>query len=327
MHARTALTCDARTRVATKHSAAGATCGGRARWHHCTQASSHTHEQVVRERRGVRDFGNRRNSLLLHRAPLRQRQQAAAQQGSPLTRLGAAACSYCYPIILLRTVEVKRVATAVAAMASAKGDCRAAEPSSRAAKQQRVSSSRPASGRRRAPVRAAATAQPAAAARAADPQAASLLALKEWAPTCAAIAAGEQTVSSTAAVTRRLGRCMRDVRAVARACCRCSPALHMHCWWLSGNHTSFPIQTPPPPPQILLRKGGIKEPTFTPAARQFLLLPTAFHTDAMVLALPLLDTLPCLLAAPVFLRNNSAKEANPAVGALCVQPAAEGLSA
>ncbi|KAI7842904.1 hypothetical protein COHA_003416 [Chlorella ohadii] len=34
---------------------------------------------------------------------------------------------------------------------------------------------------------------------------------------------------------------------------------------------------------ILLRKGGIKEPTFTPAACQFLLFPTAFHTDAELL--------------------------------------------
>ncbi|KAL4447379.1 hypothetical protein ABPG77_007412 [Micractinium sp. CCAP 211/92] len=53
------------------------------------------------------------------------------------------------------------------------------------------------------------------------------MALKEWAPTCAAIAAGEQT--------------------------------------------------------ILLRKGGIKEPTFKPAAREFLLFPTSFHTDAQLL--------------------------------------------
>lgn len=34
--------------------------------------------------------------------------------------------------------------------------------------------------------------------------------------------------------------------------------------------------------QILLRKGGIKEPTFKPAAREFLLFPTSFHTDAQV---------------------------------------------
>jgi hypothetical protein len=54
----------------------------------------------------------------------------------------------------------------------------------------------------------------------------SLPALKEWAPTCAAISTGEQT--------------------------------------------------------ILLRKGGIKEPTFKPIARDFLLFPTSFHTDAEV---------------------------------------------
>lgn len=59
------------------------------------------------------------------------------------------------------------------------------------------------------------------------PAAGGLLALKEWAPTCAAIAAGEQT--------------------------------------------------------ILLRKGGIKDPKFVPAARSFLLFPTAFHTDAQLL--------------------------------------------
>jgi hypothetical protein len=53
-----------------------------------------------------------------------------------------------------------------------------------------------------------------------------LPALKEWAPTCAAISTGEQT--------------------------------------------------------ILLRKGGIKEPTFKPVSRDFLLFPTSFHTDAEV---------------------------------------------
>lgn len=34
---------------------------------------------------------------------------------------------------------------------------------------------------------------------------------------------------------------------------------------------------------ILLRKGGVKEPTFTPRASQFLLFPTAFHTDVSLL--------------------------------------------
>lgn len=34
---------------------------------------------------------------------------------------------------------------------------------------------------------------------------------------------------------------------------------------------------------VLLRKGGIKEPTFTPKASQFLLFPTAFHTDDSLL--------------------------------------------
>ena len=36
-------------------------------------------------------------------------------------------------------------------------------------------------------------------------------------------------------------------------------------------------------PQILLRKGGIREPTFTPKAQRFLLFPTAFHSDAQLL--------------------------------------------
>lgn len=53
------------------------------------------------------------------------------------------------------------------------------------------------------------------------------LALKEWAPTCGALANGMQTV--------------------------------------------------------LLRKGGIKEPEFKPQAREFLLFPTAFHTDAQLI--------------------------------------------
>lgn len=34
---------------------------------------------------------------------------------------------------------------------------------------------------------------------------------------------------------------------------------------------------------VLLRKGGIKEPVFRPEARQFLLFPTKFHTDADLL--------------------------------------------
>lgn len=74
---------------------------------------------------------------------------------------------------------------------------------------------------------AAADAQATGAQPAAPSPASGLLALKDWGPTCAAIAAGEQT--------------------------------------------------------ILLRKGGIKEGTFRPAARSFLLFPTAFHTDAELL--------------------------------------------
>lgn len=45
--------------------------------------------------------------------------------------------------------------------------------------------------------------------------------------------------------------------------------------WLETSH---PTQS-----QILVRKGGIREPTFTPKAQRFLLFPTAFHTDAQLL--------------------------------------------
>lgn len=34
---------------------------------------------------------------------------------------------------------------------------------------------------------------------------------------------------------------------------------------------------------VLVRKGGIREPTFTPKAQRFLLFPTAFHSDAQLL--------------------------------------------
>lgn len=37
------------------------------------------------------------------------------------------------------------------------------------------------------------------------------------------------------------------------------------------------------PPQVLFRKGGIKEPTFRPEAGTFLLFPTAFHTEQQLL--------------------------------------------
>ena len=35
--------------------------------------------------------------------------------------------------------------------------------------------------------------------------------------------------------------------------------------------------------QVILRKGGNREPTFKPAAKAFLLLPTSFHTKANLL--------------------------------------------
>lgn len=56
---------------------------------------------------------------------------------------------------------------------------------------------------------------------------AQLVSLKEWAPTCAALGGGDQTV--------------------------------------------------------ILRKGGVREPTFFPEAGAFLLFPTSFHTDAQLL--------------------------------------------
>lgn len=36
-------------------------------------------------------------------------------------------------------------------------------------------------------------------------------------------------------------------------------------------------------PQVLFRKGGIKEPSFTPEATTFLLFPTSFHTNQQLL--------------------------------------------
>lgn len=36
-------------------------------------------------------------------------------------------------------------------------------------------------------------------------------------------------------------------------------------------------------PQVLFRKGGIKEPTFKPEAKEFLLFPTSFHTEVPLL--------------------------------------------
>ena len=41
--------------------------------------------------------------------------------------------------------------------------------------------------------------------------------------------------------------------------------------------------------QVLLRKGGIREPTFRPAGRRFLLLPTSFHSAAGSLKLGAAD--------------------------------------
>jgi hypothetical protein len=35
--------------------------------------------------------------------------------------------------------------------------------------------------------------------------------------------------------------------------------------------------------QILLRKGGIREPTFTPKAQRFFMFPTSFHSEQQLL--------------------------------------------
>lgn len=50
-----------------------------------------------------------------------------------------------------------------------------------------------------------------------------------------------------------------------------------------------PCPEPHPPPacdafsQVILRKGGLREPAFRPEDSSFLLFPTAFHTDARLL--------------------------------------------
>lgn len=113
-----------------------------------------------------------------------------------------------------------------------------------------------------------------------------MLALKEWAPTCAAIAAGEQTVrvnlkggARAHAARSRLAGCS-CVRCASTPCSgwrhtttRLSACSAGQVCALTALHVCFC-------PQILLRKGGIKEPTFKPAAREFMLFPTSFHTDA-----------------------------------------------
>ncbi len=51
---------------------------------------------------------------------------------------------------------------------------------------------------------------------------------------------------------------------------------------LGGPASSADVQGDPSA-QVLVRKGGIREPTFRPLANNFLLFPTAFHTDGSLL--------------------------------------------
>lgn len=63
------------------------------------------------------------------------------------------------------------------------------------------------------------------------------------------------------------------------------PLLHPACCHACPSISSADDACPPVSPleQILLRKGGIREPTFVPAARTFLLFPTSFHTETQLL--------------------------------------------
>lgn len=142
---------------------------------------------------------------------------------------------------------------------------------------------------RRTPILCNAASDSAAAVAPAAAPAASLWALKEWAPTCAAIAAGEQTVRPKlrGGPCRMPSVCGLRMRCHGRGACilsRClagMPVGHHVCDRLAAQVPTV-HRMPASRLQILLRKGGIKEPTFKPAAREFLLFPTSFHTDAQV---------------------------------------------
>ena len=112
-----------------------------------------------------------------------------------------------------------------------------------------------------------------------EPADVATVALKEWAVVCAALSRGEQTV---------------------RHHCPVKPHNPMQTWPVGQQPDSMllyteyvsAVRTASPPflhrkakpqvlgLQVLLRKGGIREPTFRPAARRFLLLPTSFHSAA-----------------------------------------------
>lgn len=51
--------------------------------------------------------------------------------------------------------------------------------------------------------------------------------------------------------------------------------------------------------QVLFRKGGIREPTFQPKAKRFLLFPTAFHSDAQLLKPGVAEQFHQVSAAPI----------------------------
>lgn len=89
-------------------------------------------------------------------------------------------------------------------------------------------------------------------------EAAFQLALKEWSVTCAALGAGEQTVSWSSCLT------------ILLSC--------FHSQNLLQESTVVLTLL-----QILLRKGGIAEKGFQAAAQHLLLMPTSFHVDAAVL--------------------------------------------
>jgi len=96
-----------------------------------------------------------------------------------------------------------------------------------------------------------------------------ILALKEWAVTVAALERGEQTVRP---FHPSVDWCDSLQCPFCYSLCSTPYAIITSC----RNTTSVGVQ-------ILLRKGGIREPGFQIPAQQFLLLPNAFHTEGQLL--------------------------------------------
>jgi hypothetical protein len=73
--------------------------------------------------------------------------------------------------------------------------------------------------------------------------------------------------------------CLRSTRSSSkfRSVCSSTPLPALKEWAPAVSALRAGDQT------VLLRKGGIKEPTFTPRSPAFILFPTAFHTDAALL--------------------------------------------